>query len=93
MENRNTPEMFMIPSLFARKFAVGAITVYQKTISPDHGIVKIFYPDGYCKFHPTCSEYTKQAVNKKGVTKGLLMGTGRIFRCNPWTKGGVDEVV
>ncbi len=68
------------------------ITVYQKTISPDHGVISGFFPHGYCKYDPTCSEYTKQAIERHGVILGTIMGTWRIIRCNPWSYGGHDPV-
>ena len=45
-----------------------------------------------CKFNPTCSEYTKQAVQKYGFFKGSFLGIKRILRCNPFSKGGYDPV-
>jgi hypothetical protein len=45
-----------------------------------------------CRFVPTCSEYTREAVEKYGVVKGLYLGTKRILRCNPFNKGGIDLV-
>jgi len=45
-----------------------------------------------CRYTPTCSEYTYQAIEKYGVLKGSLMGFGRILRCNPFSKGGHDPV-
>ena len=51
----------------------------------------MFYSN--CKYHPTCSEYTVQAIEKHGLWRGLIMGTWRILRCNPFSKGGVDPVV
>ena len=45
-----------------------------------------------CKFYPTCSEYTKQAIEKYGAIKGLLLGIARILRCNPFSKGGYDPL-
>ncbi|MBD9159677.1 MAG: membrane protein insertion efficiency factor YidD [Clostridiales bacterium] len=45
-----------------------------------------------CKFYPTCSEYTKQAIEKYGAVKGLLLGIARILRCNPFSKGGYDPL-
>jgi len=45
-----------------------------------------------CKFVPTCSEYTIEAVQKYGSIKGLFLGFKRIIRCNPFNKGGVDLV-
>lgn len=43
-----------------------------------------------CLYEPTCSEYTKQALNNKGVIIGSLLGLWRILRCNPLSKGGYD---
>lgn len=45
-----------------------------------------------CKFYPSCSEYTKQAIVKYGAGKGLLLGICRILRCNPLSKGGYDPL-
>lgn len=45
-----------------------------------------------CKFYPTCSEYTRQAIEKYGVVKGVWLGTKRILKCNPFSKGGYDPL-
>lgn len=45
-----------------------------------------------CRFHPTCSEYTKQAIEYYGVFKGSWMGVKRICRCHPGNPGGYDPV-
>lgn len=45
-----------------------------------------------CKFYPTCSEYTKQAIEKYGALKGTVLGMFRIIRCNPFSKGGYDPL-
>ena len=45
-----------------------------------------------CKFYPTCSEYTKQAIQKYGALKGTILGIYRILRCNPFSKGGYDPL-
>jgi hypothetical protein len=71
---------------------LGLIKLYQKTLSFDHGPMKHFYPGGFCKFSPTCSQYTYDAVAKYGVIKGSVLGTKRIWRCNPWNEGGWDPV-
>lgn len=69
------------------------LNLYQKFLSPDHSFwSKDIYPHGYCKFHPTCSEYSKQCIKKYGAFIGVFKGLWRILRCNPWTKGGIDEV-
>ena len=46
-----------------------------------------------CRFQPTCSRYTKEAVEKYGLTKGLFLGLKRFLRCNPFMKGGYDPVI
>ncbi len=75
-----------------RLIVVSLIKFYQKTISFDHGFLKVFYPNGFCRFNPTCSEYGVQAIEKYGIIKGGLMTSWRILRCNPWNKGGDDPV-
>ena len=45
-----------------------------------------------CKYYPTCSTYTIEAIEKYGVIKGSFMGIYRILRCNPFSKGGYDPV-
>jgi len=45
-----------------------------------------------CKFYPTCSEYTKQAIEKYGAFKGVFYGVKRIIKCNPFSKGGYDPL-
>jgi putative membrane protein insertion efficiency factor len=45
-----------------------------------------------CRFHPTCSEYMRQAVEKHGVTRGVWMGLKRLCRCHPFNPGGVDRI-
>lgn len=75
-----------------RYFILRMIKLYQKTISFDHGVLSTLFPGGYCKFQPTCSDYTYLAIEKYGLIKGGLMGLGRVFRCNPFSKGGHDPV-
>ncbi|KKR34830.1 MAG: hypothetical protein UT67_C0006G0009 [Candidatus Magasanikbacteria bacterium GW2011_GWA2_40_10] len=66
------------------------IKFYQKTISPDHGWNKSLFPQGFCRFYPTCSEYGYQTIKKDGLIIGLFKAGWRVLRCNPWSKGGVD---
>ncbi|MCB9798795.1 membrane protein insertion efficiency factor YidD [Candidatus Nomurabacteria bacterium] len=73
-----------------QKFLIGCIIVYQKTLSPDHSWVRRFFPQGYCKFHPTCSQYAIESIKKNGAFIGSLKTIWRILRCNPWSKGGED---
>ncbi len=68
------------------------IRLYQKTLSLDHGPLSRFFPHGYCRFNPTCSQYGYEAIEKYGLLRGTIKTVWRILRCNPWNKGGNDEV-
>ena len=76
-----------------KKIALRLIRFYQYT-SFFHGAVArtLFLTDKVCRFTPTCSEYTYQAVEKYGAIKGSLLGLKRIIRCHPWSKGGYDPL-
>lgn len=50
------------------------------------------YTPAVCKFHPTCSEYTRQAIVRHGFWRGCFLGAWRILRCNPFSRGGYDPV-
>jgi putative membrane protein insertion efficiency factor len=67
-----------------KKLALGLIKMYQSTISR-------VLPSS-CRYTPTCSEYTAEAITRYGIFKGIWMGTRRILRCNPWHEGGYDPV-
>jgi putative membrane protein insertion efficiency factor len=63
------------------------IKIYKRFFSP------IFHHLGIdCRFYPTCSEYIKQAIQKYGTLKGILLGIRRILKCNPFSKGGYDPL-
>lgn len=68
------------------------IRFYQRTLSLDHGPFRFLRPYGQCKFHPTCSMYAIQAIERFGAVKGSWMAGKRVLRCHPWARGGVDEV-
>ena len=81
-------KIFLLP----KRAAVAIIIVYQKTLSPDHGLFKARFPYGYCRHYPSCSEYTKQAIEKKGLLKGVILGFIRILKCNPFVESKVDTI-
>lgn len=66
-----------------KKILIRLITFYQTLPISNHNA---------CKFIPTCSEYTKEAIMEYGAYKGTVMGMKRIMRCNPWNLGGYDPV-
>lgn len=70
-----------------RKLGIKLIKFYQKRISPMFHFLGID-----CKYYPTCSEYTKQAIKKYGFLKGCILGMKRILKCNPFSKGGYDPL-
>ncbi len=67
-----------------KKIAVKLIDFYRNCVS------SLKLPS--CRFHPSCSQYTKEAVTKYGVFRGGLKGIFRILRCQPFSKGGYDPV-
>lgn len=75
-----------------KKIALLLIRLYQKTLSLDHGPLSFIYSEGFCRFKPTCSQYTYEAIEEYGVLKGGFLGMKRILRCTPWSKGGYDPV-
>ncbi len=66
------------------KFLMGIVRFYQRFISPT-------MPPS-CRFYPSCSEYTLQAIAKHGALKGAWLGIKRIGRCHPFNPGGYDPV-
>jgi len=79
-------------SYYLKKILIGVIKIYQKTLSFDHSPLKVFYPHGFCRFNPTCSQYSIEAINKYGPIKGSIKATWRILKCNPFNKGGNDPL-
>ena len=67
-----------------KQILLGLIKIYQKTVS------RALPPT--CRFTPSCSEYTYQAIAKYGALRGGWMGLRRISRCHPWNPGGYDPV-
>lgn len=73
--------------MIIRKFLILLINIYKKTLSPI-----ISFLGFNCKYYPTCSEYSKQAIEKYGVIKGCFFSLKRILKCNPFSKGGYDPL-
>ena len=73
-----------IDAIIMKKLFLKLIHFYQTAISPN--------TKPKCKYYPTCSQYTYEAIEIHGALKGALMGIWRILRCNPWSRGGYDPV-
>lgn len=77
---------------YPRLIAVKLLKIYQKTLSFDHGVFKYLYPNGFCRFHPTCSDYAIAAIEKYGLMRGGVKALWRVLRCNPFNAGGFDPL-
>ncbi len=75
-----------------KQILIQLIKLYQKTLSPDHGWFKSRWPYGYCRYHPTCSQYAIEALHEHGSVKGSWLTMKRIIRCNPFAQPGIDQV-
>lgn len=72
--------------LLPRNTLVGAITLYQRTLSPDHGPLRHLWRYGYCRHEPTCSAFGKRVIAERGAVIGTVLTVGRLFTCHPWRK-------
>ena len=78
----NRPMAFVL--LAPRNACVAILTAYRAVISPLYGDV--------CRYYPSCSHYTLQAIQHHGVIRGVWLGSRRIARCHPWAEGGIDDI-
>jgi putative membrane protein insertion efficiency factor len=69
-----------------QKAMILMIRFYQQFLSP-------LKPQAYrCRYYPSCSQYTIEALNRFGVGKGVVLGISRLLSCHPWRQGAVDPV-
>jgi len=66
------------------KLLIGLIRFYQLAISP--------WTPSSCRYQPTCSSYTKEAIEVHGALRGSWLGLRRLLRCHPWGGFGYDPV-
>jgi putative membrane protein insertion efficiency factor len=78
--NRTMTFVWLLP----RNICVVILRFYRAVVSPLYGDV--------CRYYPSCSSYTLQAIQHHGVVRGVWLGTRRIARCHPWAAGGVDDI-
>ncbi|HZV97875.1 MAG TPA: membrane protein insertion efficiency factor YidD [Methylophilaceae bacterium] len=67
-----------------KRILIGIIKIYQLILSPFFG--------QQCRFSPTCSQYSIEAINKYGAMRGTMYTIRRLSRCHPWHAGGHDPV-
>lgn len=67
-----------------KTYLINSINFYQKYFP--------FFKKPTCVFYPTCSEYSKEAIEKYGIIKGIWLSFLRILRCHPWQKKHIDPV-
>lgn len=68
-----------------RRFGLALIRGYKLLISP-------WLPSA-CRYLPTCSDYSAQAIERYGATRGAWLATCRVCRCHPFARGGYDPLV
>lgn len=74
----------MFALMLPRNVCVVILRFYRAVISPLYGDV--------CRYYPSCSSYALQAIQQRGVIRGIWLGTRRLARCHPWAEGGIDDV-
>lgn len=67
-----------------KRLLLALIAAYQRWISPSM--------PRRCRYEPTCSAYTAEAVQRFGAPRGALLGAWRLLRCNPFSHGGFDPI-
>lgn len=80
--SENIKNIFIYIISIPKKLELLLIVFYKKHVSKHLG--------NRCRFYPTCSEYTRQAVDKYGIIKGNWIALKRIIKCHPFSKGGID---
>lgn len=73
------------------KIIIKLIKFYKRTISPFWAGNFFAFFNSSCRFYPTCSDYAVDAVSKYGAFRGTIKAIGRVLRCNPFAKTGIDE--
>jgi len=69
--------------LLPRNSAIAFMLAYRKVISPLYGQV--------CRYYPSCSLYALRAIQYHGALRGVGLSAWRVLRCNPFTRGGIDD--
>jgi putative membrane protein insertion efficiency factor len=70
--------------LIPRNIGVVLLRTYRAVVSPLYGDV--------CRYYPSCSSYSLQAIQAHGLVKGSGLTARRLVRCHPWSRGGIDDI-
>lgn len=66
------------------RILISIVKAYQLVLSPFFG--------QQCRFYPTCSQYSVEAIQKHGALRGTYYTVHRLARCHPWCAGGHDPI-
>lgn len=78
--------------LFPRRSMIALIRLYQATLSPDHGPLRVLHPYGFCRHEPTCSEYGVRILEQRGFVIGMVLLIRRVLSCHPWKKPSPERI-
>ena len=72
-----------------------SVALYERTVMGGYRVLLKPLSDRFvcCRFHPTCSHYSEEAMLAHGFPKGLWLTTSRLFRCMPWVPAGTRDPV
>jgi len=84
IQHCSPPDVLRPSQSLGQQVVVFLLLFYKSALSP---VLPTF-----CKFHPTCSMYAKEAVERHGVMRGLMLAARRLLRCRPFAPGGHDPV-
>lgn len=90
------PALRNLPATLLRIPASGlslCIKVYRLTLSPDHGLMRHFFPHGVCRHEPTCSGYALKVLEERNLFVAVWLIAKRIVSCNPWTKVTDEKLI
>ncbi len=93
MSNRHIVKYGLtVLSQITTSMVIVLIHIYRYTLSPDHGMLRVFFPGGVCRYSPTCSQYALDSIRTFGVVRGGVFSLRRVLRCHPFAQGGYDPV-
>jgi hypothetical protein len=76
-----------IPKTVVFRGALILLSIYKTAVSP-----LLFFMGARCRFHPSCSAYSRAAFESYGFCEALWLSAKRLIKCGPWHEGGIDEL-